>query len=98
MTLVVGSSAELQIKDPAEVMDYSLDWSNYLGSDTIASGSATVGAGITKDSETHSGTTSTIWLSGGTNGVAYSVAVTITTVAGRTWKRTFTVTVGARTV
>lgn len=98
MTLIVTSSSDLQIKDPAEVMDYTIDWSDVLGADLIASGSSTVASGLTRDSEMHQGQTSTLWLSGGTNGVAYSVAVTIVTAGGRTWKRTMTISVGTRTV
>lgn len=98
MTLTVTSSSQLEVKDPAEVLDYSIDWSDLLGSDIIASGTATVAAGLTKDSEQHQGQISTLWLSGGTNGVAYSVAVSIVTAAGRTFKRAITVTVGTRTV
>ena len=54
------------VKDPDEVLDYSIDWSTWLDSDTISSSSWTVESGITKDSDSNDTTSTTIWLSGGT--------------------------------
>ena len=97
----VTTSSELEIKDPAAVLDYSLDWSDWLGADTIATSAWTVGAGLTKVSDDSAGpaaTYTTVWVSGGVNGTAYSCANTITTAAGRTNKRTITITVGTRSL
>jgi len=94
----VTSSNDLEVKDPAAVLDYSLDWSDWLGADVIATSSWTVGAGLTKDSDDTAATYTTLWVSGGTNGTAYSCANTITTAAGRTNKRTITITVGTRSL
>ena len=52
-------------KDPDAVLDYTVDWSSWLGSDTISTSTWTVPTGITKDSDTKTTTTATIWLSGG---------------------------------
>ena len=83
-------------KDPNAVLDYTINWSLYLGSDTISTSTFTVEAGLTKNSESNTTTTSTVWLSGGTDGTNYSVACRIVTAAGRTDDRTFRVTVGER--
>ena len=57
-------------KDPNAVLDYVIDWgTNYLASDeTISTATWTEGTGITKDSDSKTDTTTTIWLSGGTAG------------------------------
>ena len=75
-------------KDPLAVLDYTLDWKEWLGDDTIATSSWTVPGGISNAGTTVSSTTTTIWLGGGTSGTSYSVYNTITTVGGRTEKRT----------
>lgn len=98
MTLTVTSSNDLQPKGPTEVLDYSVDWSDVMGADTISSGSTTVSAGLTKDSEAHQGQTSTFWVSGGSAGQSYTVTVSVVTVAGRTHTRILTLRVADRTV
>lgn len=75
-------------KDPNATLDYTLDWRQFLGDDTIASAVWTVPVGVGNAGVTFSASTTTIWLSGGTAGVSYSVYVTIVTVGGRTEKRT----------
>ena len=71
----------MQPKDPAEVLDYTLDWDAELGTGEEISGTPvwTVPDGITKDSQANTTTTATIWLSGGTAGVEYAIACKITT-------------------
>lgn len=73
-------------KDPDEVVDYSVDWSPRLDSDTISTSTWIVPAGITEDSDSSTTTTTTIWLSGGTAGVTYALINRITTAAGRTFE------------
>ena len=75
-------------KDPDAVLDYVADWSAWLGTDTISSVTWVVPSGITKESDTNTDTTATIWLSGGTVGVRYDVICRIATVGGRTDDRT----------
>lgn len=76
------------VKDPDEVLDYVRDWSAALGDDTIATSVWTVPTGLTKDSDTNTTTTATIWLSGGTLGANYEVLNRITTAGGRTFDKT----------
>lgn len=80
--------ADTFIKDPDEVLDYVRDWSADLGADTIATSVWTVPDGLTKDSDTNTTTTATIWLSGGTLGANYEVLNRITTAGGRTFDKT----------
>ena len=74
-----------KLKDPDAVLDYGIDWGDWLTdvSDTISTSTWTAPAGITKDSDTHNDTTTTIWLSGGTAGSSYSLVNHITTAGGR---------------
>lgn len=76
-------------KDPDEVLDYALDWSNVLETgETISTSTWTVPSGITDSSASISGSTTRIWLSSGTSGTVYSVTNKIVTSDGRTWERT----------
>jgi hypothetical protein len=78
-------------KDPNAVLDYTIDWSAWLGDDQILTSTWTVPGGLSQSGVTFSGSTTTIWLSGGIAGTSYSVYNQITTVGGRTEKRTFKV-------
>lgn len=75
-------------KDPSAVLDYTLDWSAWLqAGETISSSTWTVPAGLTKNSESGNGETSTVWLSGGTAGADYVVTCEVTTSEGRVDQR-----------
>lgn len=89
MTIVVGT----YIKDPSAVLDYVIDWSSWLGSDTISTSTWTVPTGITKNSDTKTNTTATIWLSGGTADVEYVLTNRIVTAGGRTDDRSIKIAV-----
>lgn len=78
-------------KQPAEVKDYDIDYSEWLGpvADTVASTTAIV-TSVTEavptleiDSIEASTTTVKLWVSGGTGGVSYKVTVQMTTAGGR---------------
>ena len=75
-------------KDPNAVLDYVVDWTAYLGDDTITTSTWIVPAGITKNSDTSTTTTAKVWLEGGTAGERYAVTNRITTAGGRTDDRT----------
>ncbi len=72
------------VKDPDEVLDYVLDWSLRILTDTITTSLWIVPTGITKDSDDFDDSTTTIWLSGGTIGTAYVMTNRIETADGRT--------------
>ena len=83
-------------KDPEAVLDYQLDYTNYLASgDSITTSTVTVDSGLTKDSDTltGSGKLVTITLSGGTEGTVYTVKNTVVTNDGRTAVKRFRVKV-----
>lgn len=78
-------------KNTGAVLKYSINWAAWLGSDTLATSTFTVSAGMTKVSETNSSTVATVKVSGGTAGTSYTVTNTITTVtSGETEVATFT--------
>lgn len=78
---------EWPAKGASDVLDYSIDWSAALDGDTISTSTFTVQSGLTKGSTSNSTTRSTVWLSGGTAGVSYTVNCVITTAASRTLSR-----------
>lgn len=85
------------VKDPAEVLDYAVDWSAWLtGDDTIADIAWTVPDGLTEPAE-HPATVvdgkATVWLSGGTAGQTYAITCRATTAQGRIGERTIRVLV-----
>lgn len=87
----------LFVKDPDAVLDFQFDWSEWLeAAETIDTSTTTVETGLTKDSESASTTTATIWLSGGTAGTTYDVANRVTTSSGRTDERTIQIRVENR--
>ena len=71
-------------KDPDEVLDYTIDWTNWLDTDTISTSSWTVASGLTEDSESNNTTSATVWVSGGSAGTTYKATNTIVTADGRT--------------
>jgi len=83
-------------KDPDAVLDYKIDWSTWLGADTIATSSWELPPGITKDSDSNTTTDTTIWVSGGNKGQKYTVVNRIATTAGRTDDRSFVLSVSEK--
>lgn len=79
-------------KDPDDVDDFSWDWADELGSDTISTSTFTVPSGITKDSDSTTTLISTVRLSGGSVG-QHEILNRITTANGRTLDNTFIVPV-----
>lgn len=79
-------------KDPSDILDYQIDWSAALGSDTIATSAWTAPTGYTVDSHSNTPTTTTVWLSGGPLGVN-KITNRITTTGGRTIERSVQQTV-----
>jgi hypothetical protein len=81
-------------KDPDAVLDYAVDWSSWLGEDTIESSTWESPSGIVKDSDSHDGTVVRVWVSGGERvGATYALTNRIVTAGGRTDERTIYVTV-----
>ena len=93
MGLGVGSSNNLQPIgaltaqvnfDPAAVLDFQVDWSNWLGSDTILTSEWTLAAPMTQPfGDQHNATTATIWVTGGNAGTTAKAVNHIVTAGGR---------------
>ena len=78
-------------------LDYTFDWSQWLAplGETILAHTVTVGAGLTKVSDSATGTAVTVFVEDGENGVSYFVDCTITT-ATRREQRSIVITVAIR--
>lgn len=81
-------------KDPSEVIDLTIDWSDTLATgDEIDTSTWSVPAGITEDATANTTTTTTITVSGGTDGESYLLTNLIVTTGGKTHEQTRTVSV-----
>lgn len=81
------------LKTPSDVLDYMVDWSTWLGADTISTSSWTVPAAMSVSLSSHTTTTTTVFLSGGADGNTYLISNTINTTGGRTVTRSFQVSI-----
>jgi len=95
------------IKDPDDVLDYEFNWATkdsylndgsasdtgWLQGDTITTSTVTVESGLTLDSDSNNTVRAIAWLSGGTDGVDYTVTNRIVTAAARTADRSILVRV-----
>ena len=79
-------------KDPDAVLDYTFDWSLYLTplSDTISSVTFIADTGLTTSNPSHTTTTATCFVSGGTVGTSMNLTCRIVTTGGRTDDRSIT--------
>jgi len=77
-------------KTPAEVKDFTIDWTKYLSGDAIVTSSWGISLpDITASQQSSTSTHTTVWLSGGDIGSTYVIENTIVTVAGRTLTAAF---------
>ncbi len=83
------------LKDPNAVLEYGVDWSKWLGDDTITNATWDV-TGADVDSESFDDTTTTVWLSGGITGAPIKATNHIVTAGGREDDRTLTISVRER--
>ena len=78
-------------KDPADVLDYAVQWAEQLAlvtpADTIGGVTWVVPAGLVLGSQFVVGSLATCWLSGGVAGTDYTVGCRIVTTGGRTLER-----------
>lgn len=72
-------------KQPVEVQDYDISFTEYLASqsDTAVSHTATAEAGISILASNLTGGVVKVFVSGGTDGNQYKVSATVTTAGGR---------------
>lgn len=92
------SKAWSAVKDPDEVKDYDVNWSDLLGTDTISSSAWSVvsGSGLTIDSNSTTTTVTKVWLSAGTAGTDYTLLNRVVTAGGRTYDQTCKLRVRAK--
>ena len=91
---------EWPAKDPDDILDFSVDWSEQLEADgtaeapdTISTVTWTVPAPLTKNSQTEANGIATAWLAGGEAGTRYDIRCRIVTAGGRTYDRTINLVV-----
>lgn len=70
-------------KDPDSTRTYFLDWTEWLGADTLSTVVWTVPAALTLVSQSNTSTRAYILLSGGINREVYNVGCRITTAGGQ---------------
>lgn len=84
-------SEAVRLQDPAETLDHTLDWSDWLATgDTISESTWSIspaGPDITTTPPANTGTTATVWLAGVVFGQLYTLANQVTTAAGRVGER-----------
>ena len=91
---VIQQVAGLFTKDPDALLDYSFDWSGWLGNgEEIDTSTFTSSLGIVIEDEESTPATATVWLSGGEAGLPYRVTNRITTTDGRIDERSYTIRV-----
>ena len=77
------------VKDPDEIKDYTITWTDLLEGDTISTSVWDIPTGLTEPTaSSNTSTVSKIWIGGGTSGQSYNVSNSITTAGGRTYNRT----------
>ena len=81
----------LKTKDPNAVLDFSIDWGPWLDTgDTIETSTWTISPNtISTTANSHTSSLATIWLTGGTVGVKYTILNHIVTLGGRANDATF---------
>lgn len=87
--------SQLYIKAPDANLDYPIDWSEYLGADTIASSTWEAPADLTISGESHTNTSATCFIAGGELGQEYEVINHIVTSGDREDERTIRILIEA---
>src|SRR5512143_2493282 len=70
-------------KVPGATLDYKMDWSEWLGTDTLAASAwASSATGVFIEEDTFSDTAGLLIISGGSQGTSYELTNTIETASG----------------
>lgn len=87
-------------KDPNDIADYTIDWSDGLDTGDVINGSTysivDTSPTLAIQTSAFSDTTTTVWLTGGTAGDAAKLLNRITTLGGRTFDQTVTLKIKDR--
>lgn len=75
-------------KDPTEILDYSVDWSNRLANDHLITSTFIIngGANVSIIANSFNDSMSTVWLAGGTTGRVAIITNHVQTAGGREWE------------
>ena len=89
------------VKDPAAVVDYTVDWgAGYLSAETVSVSSFSIepveSGGLAVEASSSDGQTASVTLSGGIAGHLYRVTNQISTSGGRTDERSLTIRIAQR--
>ena len=85
-----GAVVEAPPKDPNAKLDYTIDWTQWLDTDTITASTWEVSSTeLTIESNSNTNTATTVWLSAGLAGQIYTVTNRITTTLGRIQDQSF---------
>ena len=77
-------------KDPNAKLDYTINWTQWLGTDTITDSAWEVSSTeLIIENNSSDNTTTTVWLSAGLAGQVYIVTNRITTTSGRIQDQSF---------
>lgn len=74
---------------PGAELDYSVEWADWLGADTLQTVVWSIATGLTMISQNQNSTQATIWLKGFVVGVTYEVSCSIVTAGSRKDTRFF---------
>lgn len=82
------------LKDPNALLDYSIDWSEWLATatDTISSSTWILSSPLVEFTSSFGTATTIVWISGGTAGEVYDAVNRIVTFGGRQEDRTIQLT------
>jgi hypothetical protein len=83
-------------KDPDEICDFSVDWTQRLAGDTLQQSSWVLPTGLVKQSDSMLPTSTIIWLSGGDLGETYVLTNRVITMGGRTYDQSVRLRVKAK--
>lgn len=76
-------------KAPADLADFSIDWTARLGAgDAVATSRFELPPGLVSPRASNTGTVATVWISGGAEGAAYEIVNRVTTAKGRECEQT----------
>lgn len=80
-------------QSPDDILDYPINWQYWLAEvgDTIDDSVWELETGLVKVDESFDDNTTTVWVSGGSDGADYELVNRITTAAGRVRQKTITV-------
>lgn len=84
---------DIQTKVPSDILIFTFNWTTWLAGNTISTSAWAVESGITIDAETNTTTKAAVTLSGGTDGVTYTITDTIVASNGEKKSKHFQIKV-----